>query len=197
MLKLTLDTNCLIDLAEGHLRGKDVLALQNASCEGRASIAVAASCASERQRGGTFLASFDTFQARLLEIGLTEVAVLPTIMYWHASYWGQAIFPSESQQSREVEIFGTLFPTVAPHWPKYAKDLGIDPNDFQCAEAIKWRNCLCDVQAFWAHDDANRDVFVTSDGNFRRKLLNSPSFKTAVIKTPAETIQMLTKGQLR
>ena len=30
----------------------------------------------------------------------------------------------------------------------------------------KWRNAKCDVQAFWSHVHGQRDVFVTSDGNF-------------------------------
>ena len=97
--------------------------------------------------------------------------------------------PSESQLQRKRLIFETLFPDTPYSWQEYAAANGIEKLDNPLA--FKWRNRLCDAQAFWAHDDNRRIVFVTSDARFKKRLSPIGPFSRHMIVTPAEATELL------
>jgi predicted nucleic acid-binding protein len=67
MVKMfTLDTNCLIDIAENRPAAAAVRALAAAHAEGRADVAIVAISASEAQLGGRFIQNYDEFRNRLV-----------------------------------------------------------------------------------------------------------------------------------
>jgi hypothetical protein len=124
------------------------------------------------------------------KVGFGSVKLLKPIARWDLSFWDYAIQPTDSQMHREQLIFETLFPDIPYHWQDYATSNGIEALDKP--QAFKWRNRLCDAQAFWGHVENKRDVFVTSDARFKRRL--SPKdgpFSADTIATPAEAIEML------
>jgi hypothetical protein len=88
-------------------------------------------------------------------------------------------------------IHETLFPTIPFSWPDFAALIGISSESIRVPEAKRWRNAFCDRQMFWAHDHNRRDVFVTSDDNFRKRLRQSPDFANAHIATPDEAVRLL------
>nr|WP_156133989.1 hypothetical protein [Ensifer sp. ZNC0028] len=100
----------------------------------------------------------------------------------------------EAAIDRERLIFKTLFPTIAPRWPDYAAAHGLDRKDLRSVGAWEWRNRLGAAQAFWAHENAERDVFVTTDENFTR-LPYKAEFSGAVIMTPTQAVETLNVGQ--
>ncbi|OCP17362.1 MULTISPECIES: hypothetical protein [unclassified Ensifer] len=190
ILRFTLDTNCLIDIDEARPAGGDVLALVDAARRGAADVAILASSASEQQPGGAHLDSFAAFQARMIDLGLGDIALLKPIAKYGLSFWDFALIGDEASVERERQIFEALFPGTPSDWPTYASANGLDPEDLFSRPAWKWRNRLCDVQAIWSHLNDERDFFVTRDKNFRR-LNRTVEFAHAISVTPAEAVALL------
>jgi hypothetical protein len=189
MVTFTLDTNCLIDVDEKRPARDSVLQLIAAADKGIADVAMVASSASERQPGGQYLKTFVAFKDRMQKLGFGSVKMLMPIAYQDLSFWDYAILPSDSQKQRERLIFETLFPDTPYSWQEYAAANNV--KEIDAPLAFKWRNKLCDAQAFWAHDDNRRDVFVTSDERFRMRLSTKKKFLTSTIATPIEAARDL------
>jgi len=190
MLKFTLDTNCLIDVEENRPQGSDVKTLVDAALKDQISLALVASSASEKQKSGDFLISFDTFDKRRAKLGFGEFEILLSIARWDATFWDKGLWANENMIKREKSIFDTLFPNDYYTWADCSKNAGISLEDKSSSIYKKWRNKLLDAQAFWAHEHNNRDVFVTSDTNFVSKLLNHQLFPSALVKTPCDAVNL-------
>jgi hypothetical protein len=192
MATFTLDTNCIIDLAENRAAAKAVRALSVSSAEGRAQVAIVSVSASERQPGDVYLENYNDFKARLTALQLEHLEILPTISYWDIGFWGVGMFGGTAEMvARERSIHETLFPTIPFSWTDFAALTGISSESVRVPEAKRWRNAFCDRQMFWAHDYHQRDVFVTSDDNFRKRLSQSSHFERAHIATLDEAVRLL------
>lgn len=192
MITFTLDTNCIIDLAEGRAGANAIRALSVSSAQGRAQVAVVSVSASERQPGDTYLENYGDFKARLVALQIDHLMVLPTIAYWGIGFWGVGLFGGTAEMvARERQIHETLFPTIPFAWSDFAALSGISSKTLRTPQAKRWRNAFCDRQMFWAHDHNRRDVFVTSDDNFQKRLGRSPHFAHARIATPDEAVRLL------
>ena len=165
-LTLTLDTNCLLAVAEDRPEALAIRTLIAAHRSRRANVAVAAISASERQRGGTMLDNFSKFTDRLHILGLEGLPLLLPMCYWDVMYWDACVEATPPQMELEVRIQSILFPTVPCAWPDYCDRYNLDPENSPFDK--KWKNAKCDVQAFWCHAVNRRDIFVTNDGNFHR-----------------------------
>jgi hypothetical protein len=190
MQTFTLDTNCIIDLDEKRPSSSYIQKLADAHAAGIADVALVAVSASERQKGDTYLDSFDVFKERVEKIGLAHLQVLKAIGYRGISFWGMALYPSEAMVSREREIHDALFPSIPFSWSDYATAQGLDLDAVKTPEAKRWRNTFCDRQMYWAHDHNNRQCFVTSDAGFSR-ILGHSAFPTAKVMTPEDAIALL------
>lgn len=168
-----------------------IKALLAAGARGEADLALVASSASERQQGGTFLASIRVFEERRNALGFQGLPLLPSIGRWDVSFFEHSLYPSPEGSAREAAIYSVLFPTSPVEWPDYAASKGVDASDLATPPGMRWRNQMLDAQALWAHDHrAGRDVFVTSDQRLR--VLNGhPDFPTIVVRTPEEAVAML------
>lgn len=192
MLSFTLDTNCIIDLAEDRPASQAVRTLTDSSAQGRAHVAVVAVSASERQPGDAFLENYQEFEARLAALQLEHLEILPTLIYWGIGFWGVGLFGGTAEMvARERLIHETLFPTIPFSWSDFAASVGVSSQSVRVPEARRWRNAFCDRQMFWAHDHNRRDVFVTSDANFRKRFGQSSDFNGAQIATPDEAVALL------
>ena len=190
MRTFTLDTNCIIDVAEDRPAAVSVKRLLQAAQDGQADLALVASSASERQEGGGFLKNFAVFEERRNALGFGGLPLLPSIGRYNVSFFGQGLFSSAEMTAREHKIFITLFPTSPPVWKDYAAARGISWDDYDSRGYQKWRNRMLDSQAFWAHDYAQRDVFVTGDRNFLR-LEGQEAFPRALIKEPVQAVALI------
>jgi hypothetical protein len=190
VIAFTLDTNCLIDVDDNRAAASSVMRLIEAAGKGAADVAMVASSASERQPGGGLLKTIDEFKLRMQKLGFGSVKLLKPIARWQLTFWGHSIQPTDSQLHCEQLIFETLFPELPYHWQDYASSNGI--NALDDPQSFRWRNRLCDAQAFWGHVDNKRDVFVTSDRRFKRRLSKKGGpFSAETITTPAEAIEIL------
>jgi len=191
MTTFTLDTNCFIAVDEGRLEAEHVKALVDAASSQEHSVALLASSASERQLGGGHLSNINEFRERMNELGLGHLELLRPIGKYGLSFWGFGIYPSSEQKAREKLIFQTLFPNFPTSWADYAREENIEVENLSSAKAWKWRNRLCDVQAYWSHENAGREVFVTSDPNFGKKLIGHDAFPNAAVMTPQDAAKLL------
>lgn len=182
MLKLTLDMNCLIDLDNHEPRDgtEHVQRLVKKSLEQEVDLAICASCASERQIGGSHLTNFSDFNKRLKLAELDHITLLRPIGVIGMSFIGYSLYAKPEHLERENEIFRTLFPASSPSWAETAALAGLSKDARDSKAYRDWRNKKCDAQAFWAHEHNARDVFVTSDGNFSKR------FPDGWILTPAQ-----------
>jgi len=180
----------MIDVADGREDATSVEALLVAHRRGRADVALAASSASERQRGNYFLNNIAEFDARRRELGFGELELLPTIVRNDVSFFGHSLYANDTMMARENLIYSVLAPGSEVEWVSYAEANGVDPSDQLSAAHFRWRNKMLDAQAFWAHEHARRDVFVTSDARFR-KLNGHPQFPGASVKDPPEALALI------
>lgn len=191
MLKFTIDTNCIIDVAEGRPNAASVIALADAHRDGKADVAVVAVSASERQQGDRYLDSYNEFRDRLRSVGLDRLTEIKGLAYFGISYWDHALWSGNELEAREQAIHEILFPGIPFRWMDFATGKGLDPKtDIKSTDAKKWRNAFCDRQMYWSHDHHKRDVFVSGDGNYR-KLLTASIFAGTRIMTPAEAVALL------
>jgi hypothetical protein len=190
MASFTLDTNCLIDMAEDRPAAVHIRALLAARAKGEADLALVASSASERQQGGTYLASIAVFEERRNALGFDGLPLLPSIGRSDVSFFGHSVWGSKEGSAREAAIYSVLFPNSPVEWAEYATARGADVTDLISPAGMRWRNQMLDAQALWAHDHAGRDVFVTSDQRLR--VLNGhPDFPAMTIRAPEEAVTLL------
>jgi len=160
MLQLTLDTNCLIDVAEARAGAASVLALAKAHANGIADVAVVAIAASERQTDARQLQNFGEFETRLKALGLGHLKIIKPLGYWGITFWDRSLWGTAEGIAVERKIHNILFPTLPFDGDAFAEEEH---------DRRKWRNAKCDVQSYWAHVQQRRDVFVTSDENFHKQ----------------------------
>lgn len=164
MLRFTLDTNCIIDLAEKRWSEKSIRDLARAHESGHAKVAVVAASASERQEGGTQLQNFKEFQNRLASLGIAKLDILKTLFYWDVGFWDWSFEMEPRHAPLEQSIHSILFPSVECQWSEFCRSRGLDPET--ALKNSEWLNKKCDVLAMWSHIHYEHDVFVTSDKNF-------------------------------
>lgn len=191
MLTFTLDTNCLIDIAEGRPHSGAIRALANAHARGEVSVAVVAISASEKQKTGERLTNFEQFRARLETLALGHLEILKPMLYWDIGFWDWGYWAGPEMVALEQKIHNVLFPTIEFQWPDFCSARGWDPN----ARPVdaKWRNAKCDVQALWSHIHHGRNVFVTGDAKFHAvtKLPAFIALGAGQIVSPQGAVDML------
>lgn len=190
MLKFTLDTNCIIDLDEGRPAALSIKRLITAHHGQKADLAIVASSASERQIDGGFLSNMMSFCERAERVGLGGLELLKPIGRYGVGFWDNCVWAGADAVAREAHIFSVLFPTCPIDWHKFAKSRNVAADDYSSPAYQRWRNRILDAQAFWAHDANARDVFVTSDVNFRR-LSGHVAFNTARICAPTDAAALV------
>lgn len=186
MKKLTLDTNCIIDLEENRPNAKYIRRLIDAHCSGDISIALAKVSASERQKGDRLMENFAEFQDRVEAVGLGDLEQLSGIAFYGFGFWGHGYYGGTEDMTRlDEQIHSVLFPKIDYSYADFVSAIAPEDDAAITRATWKWRNAFCDRQMFWAHEYHNRDVFVSSDRNFK-KLEGQNFCPSAVIFSPSE-----------
>lgn len=192
MQSFTLDTNCMISVERNQADKEAVLELVNVAKKGGADVALVASTASERQIDGSLLDSFADLVKRLQKLGFGHLEIILPIGHTNFGYINHCLIADEARLQREEEIFEGLFPKSSYSWSKFAENALIDAEDHTTVSYYKWRNKMIDTQMYWAHEHHKRNIFVSSDKNFK-KLLALDNFSNAVICNPTEACDLLNK----
>ncbi len=171
-VRVTLDRNCLIDVAEERRPYADaVFALMRYAKQGFVRFSIPASSASERARPGKpQITNFSQFQSWVADLGFENVEFLAPILYLDYSFFDFAVFAGGEPQKERIHA------VVAPNAPYQAPPDG----DFE-----KWRNAKADVQAVWCHVYYETDALCTRDIKLIRRASRIPGLVTHVT-TPSE-----------
>jgi hypothetical protein len=196
MLKLTLETNCIVAVDENRQPDADCIRrLLTLHDEGKVKLRLAGSSASERQRDLTYLRNFGQFKARVDALGLGHLERLSPPATWGVSYWGSAVWVSDEDVVLLEQIHTALFPGNPSDLQRVLAGVS-DPADRATAEG-KWRNRLMDVHALWCHLNYDGDVFVTTDGRYHRKRTTLAQIEPSLlILKPCDTDSCIRTGGL-
>lgn len=191
MLKFTLDMNCLIDVEEDRPSARFVRALLESATAGEADVAMVAASASERQRSGSCMIGPEQLEMRMNRSGFGHIKLLPAPGEWGISFWDLSDWMDSETIAQLSRIYCALFPNDPEHWEEFAEHHQADPSVHQGKEWNSWKNRVLDTDTYWRHEFDGRDVFVTGDRNFKKRLHGNPNFPNARICTPSEAAQIL------
>jgi hypothetical protein len=169
VMKVTLDTNVIIELESVNPSGDDLGRLLALHETGAIHLQVPGIIASERVRAGGFLPNFSAFTARIRRLSRRSINVLKPIGRWDITYWDEGLWADDDMIALEEKISAILFPTHHYDWATCAREVGLDPAQPPSEQNPiwrKWRNRLCDCAGLWCHIYYSGDIFVTSDKNF-------------------------------
>lgn len=156
-MKLTLDHNVIIDLANG---SENVARIREMLVGGEHKVYVVEIGASEMRKRGIRPDRFDLFEELLDKAGIRDLPRLMPMMIWDVTFWDRALLSDDAMSTLAGKIETVLFgesPRIeiageAADSPKFAA----------------WLNRICDVQTMWCHLHHGNDVFITSDRNFHK-----------------------------
>ncbi len=190
MITFTLETNCLIDLDLNRHDACWLWHLIERHRKKEVSVAFVSVSASERQQGDIFLPTYTDFLKRLKDVGVSDIPQIAGLAYLGISYFERALNASEESIDLEREIHEALFPNLPFNLDEYATALSKAVDELSIEQYFKWRNAWCDRQMIWSHIHHDRDVFVTRDGNFRKRLKKCKRFEDIVVATPSEAASL-------
>jgi hypothetical protein len=171
-LKLTLDTNCLIDLDlnEGaSVELRQLLALHE---NGLVALAVPGIGASERLPARAYAPTFKEFHRRIQSLAAREIEILKPLAYWDITYWDWCVYAGDDSVALERKIHRILFPRSDFAWNPQSSHTDLAPNGMPGSQdegLAKWRNRKCDTLGMWCHIHYHADGFVTRDRNFHKR----------------------------
>ena len=168
MISFTLDTNCVIAVDEGRPEAGAILQLAGAHSSGAADVVVVAMMASEKQKPGDTVRTFDQFEERLQRLGLGHLGLCFPLGYWGVTFWGKSLWAGPQQLRVAQQIHEVLFQNIEFDFQQFcsARKISDDGSSDWKKAHDRWRNATCDVQALWSHTNTKRNVFVTGDNNF-------------------------------
>jgi hypothetical protein len=160
-MKLTLDHNVVIDLANGSPRIERV---RKAIADGSHQVFVVEVGASEMCQRGIEPDRYDLFEQLLQQAGIDSLPRLAPMMIWDVTFWDHGLWSDEQMSAQAKAIEDILF----------GESLAIDitAESDNSPEVARWLNRICDVQSMWCHLHYQNDIFVTSDSNFSRPQSN-------------------------
>lgn len=164
MKKVTLDTNCIIDLEDERPAAPYIRKLVELNNRGIISLRLPAISASERRKDKTYSDTFKDFEIKIDKLGLSHLEMLYPPCYFDITYWDCSLLVDDD--TLEESIHRILFPAIEFLHSDYCSVRGLDPKS---DNDRPWRNAKCDVLAMWSHIHYDGDIFVTSDNNFHIK----------------------------
>jgi hypothetical protein len=167
IIKVTLDTNSLIDIEERREGYLDILRLKDLNNKQKIELRVVAISASEKMIDDQRIRNYSLFEKYIKEIELDELKQLYPFMIWGVTFWGKSINGSSEMTKLEEEIHNILFPKIPYHYKDYCSLHNISyPNDHLDK---KWLNSRCDSIVLWSHIYYQGDIFVTRDHNYHKQ----------------------------
>jgi hypothetical protein len=156
-MKLTIDHNVIIDLANG---SSNVARLREIIEAEQNQVYVVEIGASEMRQRGIRPDRYDLFEELLKEAGISKLPRLMPMMIWNVTFWDHGIWSNSSMSNCAKEIEQILFGESPP--------INIAGESDTTPKFAAWLNRICDVHTMWSHLYYANDVFVSSDRNFHK-----------------------------
>lgn len=175
-MKVTLDHNCLIDLANGASKALGIRSLLATSDNQVYLVNIGAS---EMRERGIRPDRYDLFEELLVAAGVVDAPRLDPALVWEVTFWYRSVWPTPSELKLAEEIEAILFGDC----DSVDISKGLDSTDGK-----KWLNRVCDVQTLWCHIRNKNDLFLTSDKNFMKqsKLPRLLTLGVGAIRSPEQ-----------
>jgi hypothetical protein len=157
-MKVTLDHNCIIHLANQTAIGKQVAAIV---LDAQNQCFVVNIGASEMWERGVRPDRYDKFEELLESARIAHLPRLNPLMIWDLTFWDRCVWDSEETTKLATEIEAALFGN--------SQRVDIVTAGWDSPAARKWVNQVCDVQGMWCHIQNGNDVFLTTDDNFSKE----------------------------
>ena len=198
MVNVTLDMNCIIDLANGKGAATHVERLIKNHEDGKIKLRVVAISASEKKPDGTYASNFSEFRNRVAAIGLGQAEILKPLCYLGITYYNWCLAADEKtgpMENLERKIHEILFPQIQFSYREFCKKNRIDVKSRPIHPG--WRNPKCDVLSLWSHIYYGSGIFVTMDNNFhmpmkKRSLI---SLGAGEILRPEDSVMQVTQSK--
>ena len=189
--RVTLDTNCIIDLEPATDRAVAVQGLIALHDSARIRLSIPAIMASERQVGGRDFSSYDEFTDRLSKAGIGHLPHLEPMAYYDVSFFDHALLCDETMAELELSIHEILHSGSQFEYEDYCQKHKFHPESRP--PTPRWRNAKCDVQVAWTHIHHKGNVLVTNDETFLKvsKLPQLIAIGAGAITRPKEALALL------
>ncbi|WP_425045019.1 hypothetical protein [Primorskyibacter sp. S87] len=135
--------------------------------------------------------SYQDFEDRLAKSGFSDIPHILGMAYLGISYFDRALIEGDNMVESERQFHEALFANIDFNSSKYVASVSPCSDDELNKYRKKWRNAWCDGQMIRAHEHHKRDVFVTSDKIFEKKLTGKSGFEHLKICSPDEAAAML------
>ena len=125
IMKLTLDTNCIIALENGEAAASEIHQLVQHAQVGTVELAILGISASENQKAFYQGQDFTGFQNRVSVLGLGKLVILKPIAFWDVTFWDWCISPTDKDIKLLNDLWVVIFPKSESDWVKRAAANGI------------------------------------------------------------------------
>lgn len=188
MLHVTLDTNILIDLEERRRGFKKIQEIRSLHNEGKIKICIPAIAASEKFIDNKRIPNYSLFEKYLRDLNIRNHEELMPLIMSDIGYLDHGLLADDESTTLDHSIHKILFPNIEPEYKDFCEKRGVKSDRIDS----KWRNAKIDVQMLWCHIYHKKDIFITRDGNFKRKSKElNQKVAEVVIMTPMELLKMV------
>jgi len=156
-MKITLDHNCIINLANGTGVGRKVQSVISDTANEGFVVNIGAS---EMREKGVRPDHYDKFEELLTDAGIEHLPRLDPLMVWDVTFWDRAIWGDEDTEKEIAQIDAALFENAPP--------LDVSSETEGSPIWRKWLNRQGDIHTMWCHIHNDNDVFLTTDENFMK-----------------------------
>jgi len=181
MIKVTFDTNILVEVEENRENKSEILRILEIGQKKKINIGVVAVCAIEKKVKGQFIDNINEFNSWLVDNNFGSLEIIKTIGRYSIAFWDYCYWGGGKISELERNIYNIIFGK---------SEIEYITNDIN--NKI-WRKNIIDTMIFLGHVYNNRNIFITLDGHFLKKSVKSELeniYETKVFK-PKEFLEFL------
>lgn len=138
-MKVTFDTNCIIDIELNEGSSADLLPLLALHESARIDIRVSGIVASERLRDGGYSPTFAGFVERVQQLSRRPIHVLKPLGHWDVTFWDEGLWADDEMVELEARIGAILFTEHPYEWLATARAAGIETLTVPSEDVVVWR----------------------------------------------------------
>ena len=176
-MKITLDHNCIIDLANGTEIGAKI---QSVLANSLNQCFVVNIGASEMRELGVKPECYELFEELLTKAGIESLPRLNPMLIFDVTFFDRCVWAGNGDIMLAKNIETALYGN--------SPNIDIVKEGINSTSGKKWLNRICDVHGMWCHIQNKNDMFLTTDRNFKKqtKLPNLIALGAGEISHPNE-----------
>lgn len=157
-MRITLDHNCIINLE----RRTEIGGLIEAIIKDPSNECFIVNIgASEMRERGVRPDKYERFEELLAAAGIDHLRRINPMFIFDVTFWDRCVWCSEETIQLAKDIESVLFANAQP--------IDIQKGGIDSPAGRKWLNRTCDIHSLWCHITSRNDVFLTTDGNFKKE----------------------------